>query len=339
MQPATEQTLSDVQKSEDRAVSRQLDILAQLEPNVRQLMSAHEQKRELWFPGDLLPSTQTVSDVECLQQRAAQIPDVFRVALAVNLLTEEGLPHFHRLIATCLGEDNFWQDWNNLWTAEEDRHGNVLRDYCRLTAIVNLSKLERLQFAYLRNGFRARVRRSPYTMFVYTTLQERATQIAHMRTADAVRPFEPMLSSILRRISSEEARHFAFYRHIFGEIIRMDTGPALEAAAQALQSFAMPGRSIPGFSDMTEVVSSAGIYGLKDYVTLLTEQISFWRIESLSNLDDNGKRNRDLILGLPHKYARLLDAITDAAGAKCYSFDFLDHRELSCGVNAIARGA
>ena len=62
-----------------------------------------------------------------------------------DLLTEEGLPHFHRLLATYLGGDTFWSKWTNLWTAEEDRHGAVLHDYTRDSKILDNPVLERMQ--------------------------------------------------------------------------------------------------------------------------------------------------------------------------------------------------
>ena len=31
--------------------------------------------------------------------------------------------------------DSFWNKWNKLWTAEEDRHGAILRDYARDTRL------------------------------------------------------------------------------------------------------------------------------------------------------------------------------------------------------------
>ena len=42
---------------------------------------------------------------------------------------------FHRLLAVFLGDESHWRLWNNLWTAEEDRHGQVLHDYARDTRL------------------------------------------------------------------------------------------------------------------------------------------------------------------------------------------------------------
>ena len=109
-----------------------VEVLADLESIVHELMVVHEAKRILWMPNELLapaPDTDPDAHVKELRSRADGISLPARVALALNLLTEEGLPHFHRLLATYLGGVTFWSKWTNLWTAEEDRHGAVLHDY------------------------------------------------------------------------------------------------------------------------------------------------------------------------------------------------------------------
>jgi acyl-[acyl-carrier-protein] desaturase len=304
----------------------QTAVLASLEDIVISLLATHEQKRELWFPSDILIFEQEQSSG--LRERAQTVPDAARISLALGLLTEEGLPHFHRLVTTHLGEDTFWQEWNNLWTAEEDRHGNAIRDYCRFTGILNMPSLERLQFSYLRNGFKRRYRQDPYTLFVYTTFQERATQIAHARTAEAVESYEPTLNSILLRIAGDEARHFAFYRRVFAEILNRDPNGALEAMAIAMQAFDMPGRTIPGFSEMAEVVRRAGIYGPNDYLHIVNEQLRFWGIDSLTGLDEKGKRRQEQVLEFPRNIARFADYLQTHAAPKQYSFALIDNRLL-----------
>src|SRR3984893_18601608 len=119
-------------------------------------MTAHEAKRVLWFPAEFLepaPGEDPDHHLKALRERAEGISLPARVALALNLLTEEGLPHFHRLLATYLGGDTFWAKWTNLWTAEEDRHGAVLHDYMHDSRILDNLQLEMMQFAYLKAGF------------------------------------------------------------------------------------------------------------------------------------------------------------------------------------------
>ena len=218
-----------------RELHSKIEVLEDLEDTVRDLMEVHERKRELWFPVDLLgpaPDECPETHLAALRARADGIPDHARAALALNLLTEEGLPHFHRLLAVYLGDDSFWRSWNNLWTAEEDRHGQVLHDYARDTQLLQQRKLEEMQFEYLRAGFHPEWDRDPYRVFAYTTVQERATQFSHSETGKIVAEYEPQLAAILSQVAKEEARHYTFYRTIFKEVLARDPNTALTSAAE-----------------------------------------------------------------------------------------------------------
>ena len=182
-----------------RQIYSKIEVLQDLEEKVGELMETHERKRELWFPADLMapgPDECPDTHLATLRSRAAGIPDHARAALALNLLTEEGLPHFHRLLAVYLGDESFWRGWNNLWTAEEDRHGQVLHDYARDTHLLQQRKLEEMQFEYLRAGFHPQWDRDPYRVFAYTTVQERATQFSHSETGKIVAEYELSLIHI-----------------------------------------------------------------------------------------------------------------------------------------------
>lgn len=134
------------------------EVLSYLESKVKEWMEQHISKRKFWFSSDFLPVDEKNSDdqnkiVDGLRERARGIKDPARVAVALNLLTEEGLPHFHRLIAQHLGSDSFWAKWNNMWTAEENRHGNILRDYARDSRLFSFKEVELMQFYYQEAGF------------------------------------------------------------------------------------------------------------------------------------------------------------------------------------------
>ena len=145
-----------------------------------------------------------------------------------------------------LGDDSHWRNWNNLWTAEEDRHGTVLSEYMRDTNVVDQRKMEQLKFEYIKAGFNPEWDKDPYRVFVYTTLQERATQHSHANTGRVIEEYEPLLGGILAKIAMEEARHFTFYRKVFTEILKRDPSEALRSAAHVLPAIDMPGITIPG---------------------------------------------------------------------------------------------
>ncbi len=315
-----------------REIWSKVEVLTDLEGTVRDLMEVHERKRELWFPADLVgpgPDESPDRHFAALRERAAGIPDPERAALALNMLTEEGLPHFHRLLAVYLGDESHWRQWNNLWTAEEDRHGQVLHDYARDTRLFDQRKIEEMQFEYLRAGFNPTWDRDPYRVFVYTSIQERATQHSHAQTGLRVAEHEPTLAAILDRIAREEARHFAFYRTIFDEILKRDPDQALHSASFIMPAIDMPGLTMPGYKDLADVIRRSGIYGPRDYLRIVQEQIRYWKIEGLSGLSELGRKAQEKIVGIPDRLRKIAEYVETKSRAKTFSFEVVFNREFA----------
>jgi acyl-[acyl-carrier-protein] desaturase len=309
-----------------------VEVLADLEPVVHELMEAHEAKRVLWFPSELLspaPDTDPDRYIRELRERARGISMPGRVALALNLLTEEGLPHFHRLLAVYLGSDSFWSRWTNLWTAEEDRHGAVLHDYARDSQLLDNPTLERMQFEYLKAGFEPAWDRDPYRVFVYTTLQERATQVSHANTGKLASEYEPTIGTVLSNVAKEEARHYVFYREIFKNVLQRDPNRALDSAATIMPSIDMPGVNMPHFREMADVIRRAGIYGPRDYLRIVQEQVRYWAIDAIEGLNELGKKAQEKILGIPARLERVADAMETRSRAKTFSFNVAFSREFT----------
>jgi len=307
-----------------------MEVLSDLEPLVSALMEAHEAKRVLWFPSELLtapPDTDPDAHTRALRERATGISLPARVALALNLLTEEGLPHFHRLLAVYLGNDSFWSKWTNLWTAEEDRHGAVLHDYARDSQILDAPVLERMQFEYLRAGFEPAWDKDPYRVFVYTTLQERATQVSHANTGKVASEHEPTIGMVLSNVAKEEARHYAFYREIFKAVLQRDPDRALESAAELMPSIDMPGVNMPHFREMADVIRRAGIYGPREYLKIVEEQIRYWAIDAVEPQTESGKKAQERILAIPARLERVADMMETRSRAKTFVFAVAFARE------------
>src|SRR5687767_4773940 len=190
------------------------ETLRDIEPSVGCLLTQHTTKAEQWWPGEMLPRPYRPDDARRLKQMqdgAAGIPPAARACIALNLVTEEGLPLFHQALGEMLPKGaNFWT-WPHRWTAEEDRHAHVISAYTTLTGILDEIELDRMRFAYVRNGWESGWDGDPYRVFVYTSLQERATQIAHTRTAAMAGQYEETIGHFLRVVARDEARHFAFY--------------------------------------------------------------------------------------------------------------------------------
>jgi acyl-[acyl-carrier-protein] desaturase len=232
-------------------------------------------------------------------------------------------------LAVYLGDESFWRSWNNLWTAEEDRHGQVLHDYARETRLLQQRKLEEMQFEYLRAGFHPEWDRDPYRVFAYTTVQERATQFSHSETGKIVAEYEPSLASILSHVAKDEARHYAFYRTVFEEILKRDPDQALHSASFILPAIDMPGVTMPGFKDLADVIRRAGIYGPRDYLRIVQEQIRYWKIESIEGLNELGRKAQEKIMGIPARLKRIAEHMETRTKSKTFSFEVVFNREFA----------
>ncbi|MGQ0698490.1 MAG: acyl-ACP desaturase [Panacagrimonas sp.] len=309
----------------------QVEVLTALESAVRREMEAHKSRRKLWFPNDLLPAdavapAERESEVAAMREAARGLPDVVRVALALNLLTEEGLPHFHRLIAVYFGPASPWSDWNHLWTAEEDRHGCAMRDYVRDARVFDMRALEVMQFKYIEAGFEPDWQQDPYRLLAYTSLQEKATQISHANTGRMSAGIEPALQRVLAHIAGDESRHYQFYRAVFGDILRADAERALESLLKVTLGFAMPGHNIPGFSEMSEVLSRGGVFGTRHYQSIVEELLEHWGIGALTGLSGHAQHTQERLMKVPMRLARMADYADAKSQPKKFGFDVIYHR-------------
>ncbi len=320
-----------VARNEAFEICAKVEVLNELEPLVEDLMQQHLSKRRLWFSSDFLPADEQMDEDEVrararLRERARGLTDAVRVAVALNLVTEEGLPHFHRVLSNHLGNDNIWQKWNFMWTAEEDRHGVVIHDYARDARLFRFRDVELMQYAYNEAGFTPAWDADPYRVFVYTTLQERATQISHRNTGRLAGEHEPALRGILSQVAADEAKHFTFYRGVFKAILDLDPNRALASAQHIMPSLLMPGSTIPHFREMADVVRRMGIYGPWDYKKIVEEAIAFWRIDVLTGLNEMGRKAQEKIMKIPQRLQKAAEYIEGRSKEKSFSFAFLYDR-------------
>jgi acyl-[acyl-carrier-protein] desaturase len=319
-----------------KGILQKTEVLKCLELKVKEWIASHVAKRKLWFSSDFIPTEEKMTEDKIsvkanLMERAKGIKDNVRVALALNLLTEEGLPHFHTLITKYLGDESFWAKWTNMWTAEEDRHGNAIRDYVRDSHLFNFREVELMQYHYVESGFNPDLDMDPYKVFVYTTLQERATQISHKNTGKAAGEEEPLIYGILSSIAADEAKHFSFYRNVFKEILKIDPNGGLISAADIMPTIDMPGVSMPNFREIADVVRRTGIYTPWHYKEIVEELITYWEIDTLSGLSEIAAKAQEKIMYIPARLKKIAQYIEQRTTSKTFSFDLIYNRSIAFG--------
>jgi len=96
-----------------------------------------------------------------------------------------------------------------------------------------------------------------------------------------------------------------------------------------MPSIDMPGASMPQFRAMADVLRRAGIYGPRDYLAIVEEQIRYWAFDALDGLDEIGKRAQEKILQIPARLTRVAEVLETRSRAKSFIFDVAFAREFS----------
>lgn len=106
-----------------------------------------------WQPQDFLPEPESdgfYEQVKELRERAKEIPDDYFVVLVGDMITEEALPTYQTMLNTLDGVRDetgasltSWAIWTRAWTAEENRHGDLLNKYLYLSGRVDMKQIEK----------------------------------------------------------------------------------------------------------------------------------------------------------------------------------------------------
>jgi acyl-[acyl-carrier-protein] desaturase len=104
-----------------------------------------------------------------LRRSAAGLSDEVLVVLVGDTITEEALPSYQTMInrfeglSDQTGESDYsWARWTRGWTAEENRHGQLLSTYLYLSGRVDMRAVEVTTQHLIRNGFDPNAASDPY---------------------------------------------------------------------------------------------------------------------------------------------------------------------------------
>ena len=273
------------QLSPAETLTQDMALLNELEPEAARLYDRHARVAQEWFPHDYIPYRLGRDfDKEPWTPDQPRLTGVAQTAFEVNLLTEDNLPSYHRLIHGMFGDgDGAWINWVGRWTAEEGRHAIVLRDYLTVTRNIDPIMLERGRFQQLQQGYDM-VSTSTLRGLAYVAFQELATRISHRNTGRYSN--DPVADKIMIRIAADENLHMVFYRDILLAAIKIQPSAAVRAIVDEVLAFQMPGAGIPNFLRKAAQIAKAGIYDIRIHRDeVLLPIIRHWGIFELEGLD------------------------------------------------------
>lgn len=281
---------------------------------------------KIWQPTDFLPDSQSdkfYDEIKELREVAKDLPYDFWITLIGDMVTEEALPTYESWIMEIEGvkneERNGWSKWFRAWTAEENRHGDVLNKYLYLSGRVNMREIEISTQYLIADGFDIGTSNDPYKNFVYTSFQELATYISHNRVSEIAKKHGVKgLSRMCKIIAGDEMRHHLAYTEFVKRIFEIDPSEMMLAFEHMLKlKITMPahflresgeeiGKAFEIFSDSAQRI---GVYTSLDYVDIIRKLITIWSIDKITNLNAEGEKARDYIMNLPDRLERIAQRI------------------------------
>ena len=276
----------------------QLELLRGMSGFVGENLNLLTPITEAWQPTDYLPDL-TAEDwrdqLEAFRGPSQELTDELLVVLVGDMVTEEALPNY-AISLNLLADDptgtspDPWAKWLRGWTSEENRHGDLLNAFLRLTGRVDMRAIEITVHNLIANGFNPRAYPNPYAGLIYTSFQERATKISHMNVGRMCQASgDTHLGKICKRIAGDESRHEAFYTRMMGEVFERDPERALLIFRTMLRTIiAMPGKLMDDgqdpdlFDHFANVAQRMKVYTVHDYTSIVRHLVSTWKIETIS---------------------------------------------------------
>jgi acyl-[acyl-carrier-protein] desaturase len=306
----------------------QREVLRGLEPAVGENLSFLAPIDKAWQPTDYLPDLTAEDWREQMEQfrgPARELSDPVLVVLVADMITEEALPSYavalNNLAEDPTGTaDRPWAKWLRGWTSEENRHGDLLNAYLRLTGRVDMRAIEVTIHHLINNGFNARAHPDLYGGLVYTAFQERATKISHANVGRlAANGGDAALNKICLRIAGDEARHEAFYTTMMGRVYDQDPEGALIVTMGLLRRvIAMPGRLMYDgkdpdlFDHFAAVAQRLGVYTVTDYAGIVEHLVRTWKVAERS-ASGKAARAQDFLCKHAEKCHSIADQVAEQA--------------------------
>ena len=291
-------------------------LIHDLMPAAEKLMDRHASSSKEWFPHLYVPWSRgrDFQPDEDWDPDEFPVPEAVRDALFVNLLTEDNLPYYFHTIDNVFGP-GVWGEWIRRWTAEEQRHSIVIRDYLMVTRALDPVELERGRMGQV-SGAKVPEPTTPSDTLVYVALQELATRVAHRNTGKLLG--DPIGYEIMARVAADENLHYLFYRDLVAEALALDPSSVVLAIDRQVREFEMPGTGIHNFTARAASIARAGIYDLAlHYDQVLVPVVQrHWKLEEIEGLSAEAEEARGRVLAFMARLESVARRLAERRQAK-----------------------
>jgi len=321
--------------------NKRLEVMQEIEKSIDDILKKYLKPiDENWQPTDFLPDAKEdgfFEEIREIQETAKEMSYDLWVVLVGDTITEEALPTYETFLTETIGIDQDykkgWSQWSRGWTAEENRHGDLLNKYLYLSGQVDMREMEISTQHIINDGFEIGAGKDPYRSFVYTSFQEIATNVSHRRVATlAQKVGNAKLAKICGLIAADEARHAKAYQYFVKRIFELDPSEMMLALADMMKKkIVMPahfmresgGQISSLFSHFSDAAQRIKVYTTNDYIDILSQLLKNWNIATMKGLNGSAETARDYLMALPKRLTRISERIR--IPEKQYQFKWVAH--------------
>ncbi|AWK75720.1 hypothetical protein CBI38_20950 [Rhodococcus oxybenzonivorans] len=273
----------------------QRQLLRELQTTAEENLRRHRKALDDWHPHDYLPLNGGTPPPRMMYPERRELDDVAEAAMIITLLTADNLPSGLQQMTDSVAKDSAWATWVRMWTAENDRHYVVLRDYLVKLRGVDPVALERARMENMTVGISCALEgASLLHSLASVTLQELATRVAHQNIGPVCG--DPLAGRILTRIGDEKDLHTIFYRNLCAAALELTPDQAVRAVGDVVLNFQMPGVTRPGFRHTATRMAQYGIYDIRQHLDqVLRPTLEEWKLFERNDFGKEGEQVRECI--------------------------------------------
>ncbi|MGV9435481.1 acyl-ACP desaturase, partial [Nocardia sp. NPDC003648] len=222
------------------------ELLDSLADVVETNLARHTEVAEGWQPHEFVPwadgrNFAFLGGTDWTPEQS-ELSATAELALTVSVLVADNLPSYHRELGKHLRTGPWWR-WVGRWTAEENRHEILIRNYLMVTRAVDPVALERARMAHMTEGFN----RPPLHLIdVLATcaFEELAAAIRHRNTAALGE--NPVVTAIAEKLAADDELQADFFAVLVAAALDLVPDQAVRAIADQVAAFRVPHVDLPG---------------------------------------------------------------------------------------------
>ncbi|GAA2378174.1 MULTISPECIES: acyl-ACP desaturase [Gordonia] len=276
------------------------ELINALEKALPEIAEEHAEGAISWTPSDWIPwdlgRNFAFLGGDDYVPSDSTLPETAAAGLQALLLTKDNLPSFHRVLAMHFPAFSDWRQLVGVWTAEDNRHSIVLRDYLVVTRAVDPVEAENRRRIHVVAGWR----QSPEAIENLGPMDVLALLAVHEN--QCVTFIEKLLgyvddenlTQILTKIQTDDAVQAATFQAFLMAGVVADQEATVLAVDKALAGIEHIGSDIADFDAQRDFISD--FEDVSTDAAIAAKLASELKLESLQELSAEAEAARARIL-------------------------------------------